>query len=172
MKGLSTVALTLFLAATQLASLSAVRPDEFRPPANLHVDLAFQVVVERMWQASPTFRRQCRRLADEPSVLVTVSREDPSAGPSLANAWTALTFRGNILVAARIYIKGFSNGAELIAHELEHVLEQLDGVDLRAQAGAGAAWKNGKASFETRRAIEAGRRVARDIITGEVRKSD
>jgi len=34
----------------------------------------------------------------------------------------------------------------------------------QAQAGKGAAWKNGKASFETRRAIEAGRRVAREIM--------
>jgi len=164
MKGRCSAVLALFLAATQLASLSADRPDQSRPPANLQVESAFQLVVERMWQASPTFRRHCRRLADETSVLVTVSREDPSAGPSLANAWTALTFRGNILVTARIYIKGFSNGAELIAHELEHVLEQLDEVDLQAQAGKGAAWKNGKASFETRRAIEAGRHVAREIM--------
>src|SRR5262245_59125684 len=116
MKGRCSAVLALFLVATQLASLSAARPDESRPPANLHVDLALQLLVERMWKASPTFQRQCRRLADEPSVLVTLSREDPSAGPSLANAWTALTFKGNTLVAAQVHIKPASNGAELIAH--------------------------------------------------------
>ena len=58
------------------------------------------------------------------------------------------------------------DAAELIAHELEHILEQLDGVDLQAQAGNGVVWKAGDGAFETRRAIEAGRRVAREITTG------
>jgi hypothetical protein len=88
MKGLSTAVLTLFLAAAQLASLAAVRPDGFRPPANLQVDVAFQQVVERMWQGSPTFRRQCRRLAAEQDLQVKVSREDQLTA-SFADARTA-----------------------------------------------------------------------------------
>jgi len=52
--------------------------------------------------------------------------------------------------------------AELIAHEIEHIVEQLDGVDLEAQAGNGAVWSSGHRTFETRRAIEVGRRVARE----------
>ena len=159
-------ALALFLTATQLASLSAEGPDHPRPPANLRVESFFRLVIEQMWQASPTFREQCRRLAADPSLQVTVSREDPSTVPSFANAWTTLTFKENRPVKAQVHVKAGSNVAELIAHELEHVLEQLDQVDLQAQAGNGAVWKNGKASFETRRAIEAGRRVAREIMDG------
>lgn len=164
MKGRRSAVLTLFLTATQLASLSAESPDPSWPPANLQVESAFRLVVEHMWQASPTFRQQCQRLASGPSLLVTVSREDPSTVPSFANAWTTLTFKESRPVKAQIHIKAGSNAAELIAHELEHVLEQLDQVNLQAQAGNGAIWKNGKASFETRRAIEAGRRVAREIM--------
>ena len=163
MKGQSTAVLTLFLAATQLASLAAVRPDGFRPPTNLQVDGLLKPLVERMWQASPTFRRQCRRLAAENSLQVTVVREDQPSVAAFANARTALTFKGNTPVAARVYIKNTSNGAELVAHELEHILEQLDGVDLQAQTGNGAVWKGDRSSFETRRAIEAGRRVAREV---------
>ena len=166
MKGRCSAVLALFLTATQLASLSAEGPDHARPPANLQVELFFRLVIDQMWQASPTFREQCRRLAAAPSLLVTVSREDPSTVPSFANAWTTLTLKESRLTKAQVHIKAGSNVAELIAHELEHVLERLDDVDLQAQAGNGAVWKNGKASFETRRAIEAGRRVAREITNG------
>ncbi len=170
MKGLSTAVLTLFLAATQLASLAAVRPDGFRPPFNLQVDALLKPLLEQMWQASPTFRRQCRRLAAEESLQVTVGREDQPSVASFANARTALTFKGNTPVTARVYIKNTSNGAELIAHEFEHILEQLDGVDLQAQAGNGAVWKGDRASFETRRAIETGRRVAREVSDAPARQ--
>jgi hypothetical protein len=173
MKGLSTAVLTLFLAATQLASLAAVRPDGFRPPSNLQVDPALKLVVERMWQASPTFRRQCRRLAAEQSPQVSVSPDDQPIRASLAEARTALTFQGNLPVVAHVYLRPSSRPAELIAHELEHILEQLDRVDLAGQSGDGADWKSDRGSFETRRAIETGRRVAREIIdgTGESRTS-
>src|SRR4030095_14525029 len=117
MKGLSTAVLTLFLVATQLASLAAVRPDGFRPPSNLQVDALLKPLVEQIWQASPTFRRQCRRLAAAEYLQVTVGHEDQPTLASFANARTALTFKGNTPVAARVYIKNTSNGAELIAHE-------------------------------------------------------
>jgi len=164
MKGGCSAPLAWFLAATVWVSLSAARPDQSRPPANLHVESTFRLIVDRMWEASPTFRRQCRRLAEEPSLLVTVSQEDQSAVAFLADAWTTLTFKEDRPVAARVHVKPVSNRAELIAHELEHILEQLDRVDLQAQAGNGTVWKNSETSFETRRAIEAGQRVAREIM--------
>ena len=69
-------------------------------------------------------------------------------------------------MSAQVYLKPSLDAPEFIAHELEHILEQLDGVDLQAQAGNGVVWKAGDGAFETRRAIEAGRRVAREITTG------
>ena len=67
---------------------------------------------------------------------------------------------------AQVYLQPSVDATELIAHELEHILEQLDGVDLQAQAGNGVVWKAGDGVFETRRAIEAGRRVAREVTMG------
>src|SRR5262249_4058497 len=142
------------------------RPDEFRPPANLQVDPALKLVVERMWQASPTFRRQCRRLAAEHDLQARGSPGDPPIRGASADARTPLTVQGNLPVAAHVYLKPSSKPAELIAHELEHILEQLDRVDLAAQSGNGAVWKSDRGSFETRRAIETGRRVAREIMGG------
>ena len=124
----------------------------------------FQPVVERMWQGSPTFRRQCRRLAAEQDLQVKVLGEDQPTRASFADARTAMTFRGSVLVTATVYLKHAANAAELLAHELEHILEQLDQVDLQAQAGNGAVWRSDRVSFETRRAVEAGRRAAREIM--------
>ena len=69
-------------------------------------------------------------------------------------------------MSAQVYLNPALNTAEFIAHEVEHILEQLDGVDLHAQAGNGVVWKRSGGRFETERAIETGRRVAREITIG------
>jgi hypothetical protein len=62
--------------------------------------------------------------------------------------------------------------AEHLAHEIEHVLEQLDDVDLHdavARRVSGANARSG-ATFETTRAITVGRLVAREVqMHGEQR---
>jgi Tol biopolymer transport system component len=119
-----------------------------------------------MWQASPTFRGQWRRLAAGTGVRVSVLVEDLPRPASSSRARTVLRHQDGSLVSAHVYLKPSLDAAELIAHELEHILEQLDGVDLQAQAGNGVVWESDTGVFETRRAIEAGRRVAREITTG------
>jgi TolB protein len=133
-------------------------------PPNLEADQVFQVFLDSMWQSSSTFRRQVSRLAG--TVSVRVLPEDLPRRPSSSRARTVLGHQDGSLVSARVYLKPSLDAVELIAHELEHILEQLDGVDLQAQAGNGVVWKAGDGAFETRRAIEAGRRVAREITTG------
>jgi hypothetical protein len=62
---------------------------------------------------------------------------------------------------------------EYFAHELEHVLEQLDGVDLpRAMARRvhGASLVGRPPVFETRRAIVIGRLVASEVSTHRERR--
>ena len=39
---------------------------------------------------------------------------------------------------------------------MEHIIEQLDDVNLQAQAGNGTVWKERDGSFETQRAMEEG----------------
>jgi hypothetical protein len=57
---------------------------------------------------------------------------------------------------------------ELLPHELEHVIEQLDGVDLVALAAAGTDGVSevDPRIFETARARAAGRAVIRELFGG------
>jgi hypothetical protein len=87
-----------------------------------------------------TFRRQCSRIIDTPNVLVR------RAGR----------------LEADIYIVRQNMFVELLAHELEHVIEQLEGLDLQLAARQGRG-RVREGAYETRRAIEAGRKVAAEV---------
>jgi hypothetical protein len=68
---------------------------------------------------------------------------------------------------ADIAIVQLNNDGELIAHELEHIIEQLDDVDLAAKvsqpnSGVRATGDNGNL-FETTRAMRVGLQVAREV---------
>jgi len=119
-----------------------------------------------MLRLSPTFRRQCQRLAAATNVIVVVRLEELQRRPSF-NARTAFARHGHDeRIAVEVFLQLSANAAELIAHEIEHILEQLDGVDLEAQLGSGNVWRREDGAFETRRATEVGRRVAREVRLG------
>ena len=132
-------------------------------PGNLEVAPPLQPVLERLWEGSPTFRRQCARIAAARQLKVTVLPEDRPRLPSVA-ARSKLDFQGGDLVSASVYVDVSPDAAPLLAHEFEHILEQLDGVNLGEQADNEAVWKSGENSFETRRAVEAGHRVSRELM--------
>jgi TolB protein len=117
----------------------------------------------RMWERSPTFRRQGRRLAAERRLHVQLLVEDLPSRRLEFHARSYLTYDGAALVSARVHVRPGPDAIEHIAHELEHVLEQLDGVDVRHHEDSGMAWKSGDGSYESRRAKEVGRRVAREV---------
>jgi Tol biopolymer transport system component len=132
-------------------------------PSNLTASPVFRPALERMWLSSATFRRQCGRLSTARQLRVTLLMEELARHPSSYAARAAMKRQGGALVSVNIHLAGFADPIELIAHEIEHVLEQLEGVDLGAQAGTGNVWKREDGAFETRRAIEVGRRVAREV---------
>jgi len=134
------------------------------PPANVVIPGIYRPIVEAMLQQSATFRRQCQRIAADHllQVDITIHPQRDHA----ARAMTHFTRRGNQLVAT---IELFPPGdqIELIAHEFEHVIEQLDGIDLAAQAslpdtGVRAVATEGLV-FETIRAARTGVRVAQEV---------
>ncbi|MEP6918921.1 MAG: hypothetical protein ABJC89_24990, partial [Acidobacteriota bacterium] len=71
--------------------------------------------------------------------------------------------QNGVLVSVDIHVTRLQDPVELIAHEIEHVIEQLDGVDLEAHARGGNVWKRDDGAFETQRAIVVGRRVAHEV---------
>jgi hypothetical protein len=157
------VCLAVVSGSTDLA-LSAdhsPRLEEAGFPPNLSTAAVFKPHLDRMLLTSPTFRSQCKRLGAAP-VRVHLWLEDSQRRPSFS-ARTVFERHKGVVVAANVFLFPSLNAVELIAHEIEHVLEQLDGVDLETQVGSGNVWKRGDGAFETRRAMEAGLRVAREV---------
>ena len=136
-------------------------------PSNLTASAVFRPALERMWLSSATFRRQCGRLSAAPQLHVNLRMEESARRPSSYHARAAMKRQGGALVSVIIDLTQFGDPIELIAHEIEHVIEQLEGVDLGAQAGTGNVRKREDGAFETLRAIEVGRRVAREVNAEE-----
>jgi hypothetical protein len=69
------------------------------------------------------------------------------------------------LLLAVVMIPPHGDYAELVAHELEHVLEQMEGVNLAALArsGSGAVKRRPDGAYETARALNAGLAVAAEL---------
>jgi len=68
------------------------------------------------------------------------------------------------VLVARILVRRSADSVELIAHELEHVVEKAEGTKFLFEAvrpGSGVSLSS--SAFETQRAVEAGRRVAREV---------
>ena len=134
-------------------------------PRNLIAPASYRDLLERMLQRSVTFRRQCLRLAHTPDLTVTLQ----TAGmprPAHMRARARIVRRGVEMIAS-IEVLRLDDPVELIAHEIEHVIEQLDGVDLASRASIGATGVHGAAgdedSFETTRAIRVGLAVAAEV---------
>ncbi|MPY91018.1 MAG: hypothetical protein GEU99_24285 [Luteitalea sp.] len=67
-----------------------------------------------------------------------------------------------------------ANVVEIVAHELEHVLEQVDGVPLQRLArvrGSGVA-QVGPEDYETERASDVGRRVSTELDAARRERTD
>ena len=133
----------------------------------LIVPPSLQRVVTAGWVHSATFRAQCRRLAEAQAIVILSAFTLPTSRPASARISTCSD--GSVL--ARVDVPLNARTLELVAHELEHVLEQVDGVNLGMQAAlsrsltspSGMAMRLPGGEFETRRAIEAGLRVAAEF---------
>jgi hypothetical protein len=139
-----------------------VQPPGPRVPPNLRVPATTRALVERMWATSPTFRRQCARLR-ESSVVITVKLGLPSHLMGAAHAWTRIQLRDGIVTEALVLLA--SEGPDPLAHELEHVLEHVDGVDVRlaVERGVRGAHRTDHGDLETARAMAIGSAVAREM---------
>lgn len=150
-----------------VASAAAAPVAQPRPPAlpdSVHVDPQLRPAIDMLLARSPTFRRQCARIAQARALRIHVRLVPRLFGtPARARASAARYEFGLLTVA--IDILAGDDYAELLAHEFEHVTEQIDRVDLAALARAdpesASALTDGV--FETTRAREAGRAAAREV---------
>jgi hypothetical protein len=140
-------------------------------PSNVHflhdIDDAIRVIYDR----SASFRAQCARIAEADHLRVTV-RINPSM-PSRCRAFTIVQRHGR-RIRADVHLPPSSDHAELLAHEFEHILEQIEGLDLRrlSRLKASGVFETDYAVFETERAQTAGRIVRQETRRRGVRAAD
>jgi len=154
-----------FTSVHQYVAAEAI-PRQLALPPNLVVSAMFRPLVESMLRDSPTFRRQCVRIAGEPALTVHLAITPPPLRLG-ARAVTQMTRSAKGHLSAAVAVGSSRETEELIAHEFEHIIEQLDGVDLAARA----ALRNtgvmnigqGSDVFETTRAKRVGLKVVSEL---------
>ena len=128
-------------------------------PANVDVPRDLERVLERIYDRSPAFRAQCERIGNAVNLRVRVRID--TAIPSRCRAFTIIHRRGTE-VRAEVHLPVSSHLTELVAHEFEHVIEQIEGLNLRklARTKGSGVHEMDRQVFETDRAQAAGRIVA------------
>lgn len=138
-------------------------------PPNVEMPAALEEIVAGIYATSSTFRAQCARVAASRTLRVSIRTGGTMR--SACRAYTNVRRRGREIVAEVHVPSRGVHVAELIGHEFEHVLEQVEGLDLRALSrtrGSGV-YQVDHDLFETVRAQRVGRIVA-DEVRG--RKAD
>jgi hypothetical protein len=132
-------------------------------PQTVQIDRAVQPFISVMLERSPTFRAQCRRVAGTRQLYIRVHVN----GFLVSNRFRARTrisrFESGVVIA-EVELRTPWAPEEWIAHEFEHVLEQVDRVPLAELVDkTGSVWRTADDMFESERAIRAGRTVVAEI---------
>jgi hypothetical protein len=133
-------------------------------PSNLVATSVLRPVIEMIWRESSTFKAQCARLKSEPLVLVDIRFGNASLNAGRARTDFVRAPQGGTRAQVSIYPKfrSLAELIELIGHEVEHVIEHLDEVDLEPSEAHGVR-QTALGTFETARAIHIGQRVSREV---------
>jgi hypothetical protein len=130
-----------------------------RRPCRLVVKPTLERVVDDGLERSPTLRRQCDELAAARAVVAMEwGRTD-----SQSRAISRMEVHDGVVVAV-VSIPPVAEAIELVAHELQHVIERTRGLDFEAESkrpGSGV-WR-AFGGWETQTAIDVGRQVAREV---------
>jgi hypothetical protein len=139
----------LFAAATARANAAAGHACHI--PVSIGTSSQIRQQIERMIARSATFRQQCQRL-DIPRLSVQI-RTDLQLGEQPTYHARTTIARSATGVVAWVSLAAFDDPAEWLGHEFEHIIEQLEGVDVPQLATTSRhdAWCTGDSMFETAR---------------------
>jgi hypothetical protein len=156
----ATVSASSASASTAEAEQEAEQPARVSPwPCRLIAVPTVRPVVQKGMDRSATIRRQCQELAAARAVVVL----EWGAMDSYTQARTAMEVRAGVVVAS-VKLPPLGDIIVLMAHELQHVIEQTRGLDLRAEAqrtGSGV-WQSFGA-YETQGAVDVSRQVEEEL---------
>ena len=131
--------------------------------ASVEVDGKLQGLVDDLLRRSPAFRRQWQRLLRVPrlSVRIELVHAHHVRDAHAATVVSTLPDGSRLAVVA---IPGGLRLAELVAHEVEHILERVDGARVASQHALGdASVRRTSGTYETARAVLVGRMVAAEL---------
>jgi hypothetical protein len=130
-----------------------------RRPCRLVVTGTLEGAVDDGLERSPTLRRLCEELAAARAVVAMEwGRTD-----SQSRAISRMEVHDGVVVAV-VSIPPVAEAIELVAHELQHVIEWTRKLDFEAESkrpGSGV-WR-AFGGWETQAAIDVGRQVAREV---------
>lgn len=128
-------------------------------PCRLIAASTLRPVVEKGMERSETIRRQCDELADARAVVVL----EWGVMDSQSHARTAMEVRAGVVVAS-VKLPPLGDTIELMAHELQHVIERTRGLDFHAEAErAGSGVWQTLGGYETQAAVDVSRQVAKEL---------
>lgn len=159
MRTASTAGFVIFIGLWCSVAAHAGQAPTCAVSGNIEASQELVRMMQRLSERSPTFKTQCHRIGAARHLRVSIAI-DPHI-PRKCLAFTVFHRSGRQL-RATVHLPPSSNHAELIAHEFEHVIEQLEELDLPRLArlrGSGVRELEGEL-FETDRAQAAGRIVA------------
>ena len=135
-------------------------------PANIRVDPLLQPLVTKLLERSPTLRRQWEAIGASPIIRVSLTSSPLLRESGAARARTEISRYAAGAIRAVVVLPTVVDITELLPHELEHVLEQIEGLDLPALARQGDAGVHeiGRGVYETERARNAGFGALREVF--------
>jgi hypothetical protein len=163
------VCLAVGLAAVLVASaVTRVEAQRVQPAVETAPNIRGGPFIEpclgTMLDRSPTFRKTYATIARHPNVRVSIAF-DLGSDASVKRAETEVRrfATGDRVAAIRLYTT--RDVVELIAHEMEHVREQTEGLNLplMAEIHWSGIMRVGRNAFETQRAVDVGLSVAREV---------
>jgi hypothetical protein len=153
----------LFLVATHAPATSSIAQEPW--PKNIWVQSSLRDTMRSLWHHSPTFRAQCLKIGEHRRYHVQIVMDAALVLQRRCRAQCTLRTFSSGLVMARIAVPDKHELTELIPHEIEHVLEHIEGVDLRRNlvTGGHGVYEAGDGRLESARAISAGRKVRAEM---------
>ena len=136
------------------------------PSPNIHVDPLLQPHVAKLLERSPTLRRQWQAIGSHRLIRVSlISSPLLREVPSAARARTEFSRYAFGAIRAVVALPTAADITELLPHELEHVLEQIEGLDLPAlsRQRASGVQEVARGTYETDRARHAGFSALREV---------
>ena len=162
----SVVVVSLAVLGLDPAALTARTVGGYALPANIHTAAGLRLPITRLLMQSRTLRAQCARIAAARATQVTVTITTAPLDSQARARSRARRYDSGLLIVHIEIPAASQDFLELLAHELEHAIEISEGLDFKALAGSREApqiHRLSDGSFESDRAVKAGRAAAAEL---------